>query len=77
MLDSKNHNNVRDEKVQKMEEITNLLWIIVAGKASSGHAGTVVENQSLDFVTHLVTESLVIVEGKLSRKIQTMLSGNS
>ena len=48
-----------------MEEIANLLWIIVAGKASSGHAGTVVENQSLDFVTHLVTEGLVIVEGKL------------
>ena len=60
-----------------MEEIANLLWIIVAGKASSGHAGTVVENQSLDFFTHLVTEGLVIVDVKLSRKIQTMLSGNS
>ena len=60
-----------------MEEIANLLWIIVAGKASFGLTGAVVENQSLDFVTHLVTEGLVIVEGKLSRKIQTMLSGNS
>ena len=77
MLDSKNHNNVRYEKVQKREENANLLWIIVAGKASFGHAGTVVENQSLDFVTHLVTEGLVIVDVKLSRKIQTMLSGNS
>ena len=43
-----------------MEDIANLLWIIVAGQASFGHAGAVVENQSLDFVTHLVTEGLVI-----------------
>ena len=39
-----------------MEEIANLLWIIVTGKASFGLAGAVVENQSLDFVTHLVTD---------------------
>ena len=39
-----------------MEEIANLLWIIVTGKASFGLAGAVVENHSLDFVTYLVTD---------------------
>ena len=39
-----------------MEEIANLLWIIVTGKATFGHAGAVVKKQSVDFVTHLVTD---------------------
>ena len=46
-----------------MEEIANLLWIIVASKASFAHAGAIVENQGLDFFTHFAGKSLVIVVG--------------
>ena len=48
---------------QKIEEIANLLWIIVASKASLAHAGAIVENQGLDFFTHFVGKGLVIVGG--------------
>ena len=45
--------------------MANLLWIIVASKASYAHAGAIVENQGLDFFTHFVGKGLVIVGGSL------------
>ena len=48
-----------------MEEIANLLWIIVASKASFAHAGAIVENQGLDLFTHFVGKGFVIVGGEL------------
>ena len=44
-----------------MEEIANLLWIIVAGKACFGQAGAIVDSQSLHLFTHLVREGLLIL----------------
>ena len=41
----------------------NLPWGVVAGKASLAHAGAIVDNQGLDFVTHLVGEGLLRMWG--------------
>ena len=53
----------------------NLPWGVVAGKASLAHAGAIVDNQGLDFVTHLVGEDLVLLVGKLCEKILSTLGG--
>ena len=47
-------------------------WSITAYLA---HAGAIVDNQGLDFVTHLVGEDLVLLVGKLCEKILSTLGG--
>ena len=45
--------------------IANLPWIVFSRKASLGYSGAIVDNHSLDLVTHLAREGLLLLDGVL------------
>ena len=45
--------------------IANLPWIVFSRKASFGYTGAIVDNHSLDLVTHLAREGLLLLYGVL------------
>ena len=48
--------------------IANLPWIVFSRKASFGYTGAIVDNHSLDLVTHLAREGLLLLDGVLFKR---------
>ena len=45
--------------------IANLPWIVFSRKASFGYSGAIVDNHSLNLVTHLAREGILLLYGAL------------
>ena len=57
--------------------IPNLPRIVFSRKASFGYSGAIVDNHSLDLVTHLAREGILLLDGVLFKNITLSLVENA